>query len=432
MNIEGNFKPKNWLEHLRNNSWEMELLITGFVLVGLFQVPDLLIGFKDMLASQVVSNFMRNSVGAIWRMLDTSVKVIILNLVLLLILRGYWIGLIGLDSTIHNKDAKARERKLIKSIRKLDDVCSIIFALTFLIVFITIASSIYMIYWSLLAVIIGFYVPSYLVVPYRVVTIFAFSLFSVVGILKVTDFLTLGRIKAIRSKWFALPFNFLSRWVEYLTLGFLSRQIYSFLMKSIPRKRFRLILVAYIFVIIVIFTGIQVENRVYFPFAGSKLMINPAEYQHLAYHDSSTRDESAVKGLFPTIQSELVTDPYLRLYIPYTVMDNENIAVSIPDIKPFHSGVVMEYISFGRDETIPFQKKVLDYYKGIYSISIDDSVQCNCDFRFYHYPEEKEIGILTYIPLGKLPNGLHELKIFYRERGYTREIPFWLMREECE
>jgi hypothetical protein len=37
---------KDWMEHLRKNSWEMELLITGFVLVGLFKVHGLLVNLR--------------------------------------------------------------------------------------------------------------------------------------------------------------------------------------------------------------------------------------------------------------------------------------------------------------------------------------------------------------------------------------------------
>ena len=33
-------KNKEWLQKLRFNSWELEILLVGFVLVILFQIPD--------------------------------------------------------------------------------------------------------------------------------------------------------------------------------------------------------------------------------------------------------------------------------------------------------------------------------------------------------------------------------------------------------
>ena len=37
-NVNNNSKNSTWLEPLRRHSWEMELLLTGFVLIGLFQI----------------------------------------------------------------------------------------------------------------------------------------------------------------------------------------------------------------------------------------------------------------------------------------------------------------------------------------------------------------------------------------------------------
>jgi hypothetical protein len=47
-------------------------------------------------------------------MLDTSVLVIIFDLILLLVLRGYWIGLVGLDSTPSVRPDAPVERNLTR------------------------------------------------------------------------------------------------------------------------------------------------------------------------------------------------------------------------------------------------------------------------------------------------------------------------------
>ncbi len=424
---------RNWLEHLRNNSWEMELLITGFVLFGLFQIPDLLINLKTFVGLQIISSFARNSIGVIWRMLDTSVKVVILNLILLLILRGYWIGLIGLDSSIHSRKDRKRERKLLRNIRKLDDTCSIIFALTFLIVFVTISTGIYMITWSFITVIAGKSVPSFMLIPYRVLVLVILLIYTAVGILKLIDFLSVGVISGIKAKWFARSYNLLSRWVGFITLGFLSHRIYSAIIRTLSRKRFLMIFALYIVVIIVIFAGIRMDKRVFFPLSGSNLVINPNEYEDMTLHDPTdrgTNDGKSPTWIMPTIQSELITDSYLRLYIPYEMEDNICIQDSIDSIEPLHDELFMEYINFGGHTDVASQEQILEYYQNQYKITIDDSLQCTYKFRFYQHPNERDLGVLTYIPLGNLPNGLHDLILERKDRQYRQIIPFWLMRED--
>ncbi len=423
---------RNWLDHLRNNSWEMELLITGFVLVGLFQVPDLLVNLKSMMGLQVLSSFARNSVGAIWRMLDTSVKVIIINLVLQLILRGYWVGMIGLDSTLRDKSDRSAGRRLQRSIRKLDDVCSVMFALTFLIVFITIASSVFMIYWSLLAVVVNIPVPAFMVIPYRVISVTLFILITIFGVLKAVDFLTLGKVGEIKRNWFSVPFHFVSRWMGYLTLGFLARQIYELLKRSLPNKRFRAILILYIVVIVVIFAGIRVDNRTFFPISGNQYMINPNEYEDQVTRggaEGSSSDGRLRMWTLATIQSELITEPYLRLYIPYSLEDDQSIADSLPGVEPFHKSIFMEYISINLSQGRKPHKAVLDFFERLYQVTIDDTIHCDCEFRYYRFPNEQEIGFLTYIPLSGIPNGLHEVTIGKGSMESVQVIPFWLMRE---
>ena len=88
---------KNWLEPLRRHSWEMELLLTGFVLIGLLQIPESLDYLKDFFWTRVSGHgvFKTMLIVLPLRVLLVGFRIMTINLVLLLLLRGFWIGMIG-------------------------------------------------------------------------------------------------------------------------------------------------------------------------------------------------------------------------------------------------------------------------------------------------------------------------------------------------
>ena len=96
-----------WFNKLRLNSWEVEILIVGFVLVMMLQIPS----YFDALSEKVLlSSPMQSIPGMIsWAVkmailltMEAFVYVLIITFSVYLGLRGFWVGLIGFSSVFPN------------------------------------------------------------------------------------------------------------------------------------------------------------------------------------------------------------------------------------------------------------------------------------------------------------------------------------------
>ena len=82
---------KQLLQKLQEESWQLELLISGFAIFGLFTAyPTIELAVNDAQNSQQIYSFVIYSIA--W----VSCAILIFNLLLHVMLRGLWIGELGL------------------------------------------------------------------------------------------------------------------------------------------------------------------------------------------------------------------------------------------------------------------------------------------------------------------------------------------------
>jgi len=103
-------KNNSWIKDLYQRSWEMELLISGFVLVFLLQSRDQVANFLGWVDYVVPETYPFIHLVATYMvgLLYLSVFVLIIFLVLNLIFRAYWIALIGLVSRVNKHSGVLR------------------------------------------------------------------------------------------------------------------------------------------------------------------------------------------------------------------------------------------------------------------------------------------------------------------------------------
>lgn len=227
---------KSWLDQLQEQSWNLELIITGFVLFGLIQLREFLEFKKVQFNANEVNGFGWIFTETInWYYLFYILcGVFIFSLLALIFTRGLWIGAIGLryvsgdinfDRFKYNDKFKQHLRRKIGSfddyINILENLSSSILAFTYLLFFVSISLTLYIFEIDLitellltlgvergstLAKILGqlLYLPGYLM---------AF------------DFLTLGWLKTIKFPIFRNTFLGLYRLVSAITLSFLWRPL---------------------------------------------------------------------------------------------------------------------------------------------------------------------------------------------------------------
>ena len=439
-NVNNNSKNSTWLEPLRRHSWEMELLLTGFVLIGLFQIPESLeiMSIKLREAIEGGGVFKSLIIALPINVLLVGVKIMRINLILLLLMRGFWIGMVGLSSAfpkgIHYKNLSFSKRfneylrkESIDSehiIIRLDNICSSIFALSFLIFFITISMGLFVVQFQILISSVNWFgemaneSPFYLILNILLVIMFFFYLFG--GLLKLVDFLSIGILKRINKKWFSRPYFFVSRFISYITLAFLYRPVYYYLVSNFPKKAMRLVLSIYIFITVIAFFGFSLNSHKYFP----KTYFNEYTIASKYYENVLDKGKNDYVITSPMIQSDIINSNYLKLFIPYDVGIHEHIESKFPDIKPISQSLQSEMLDWGYSLDGSDVKQSLECFKELYTISVDDSICTNIEVFFHKHQNNSEKGIMMYVPINHLGLGYHSLEI--KQVGKVTEIiHFW-------
>src|SRR5687767_7073892 len=87
-------KAPKWLRRIQENSWEGEILISGGAIFTLLQLSDFLIYAKTVLSENLPLAGLDEVI--IFSMI--TLKWVTLNFVLHLIVRGYWLALLCVNS----------------------------------------------------------------------------------------------------------------------------------------------------------------------------------------------------------------------------------------------------------------------------------------------------------------------------------------------
>ncbi len=193
-------KFKKWLDILQQESWQLELIISGFAIFGLFSAQEPI----EIYLSESQSNDNMYE-GVFWTGIYLSWYILAINLLIHVVLRGLWIGAIGLRyaSADIEYDTLNYSSKFTKHLKKavgsfddyvavLEKYCSVIFAITFLLLFYLLGVIMILVSISLL----GFWIgsnesvnyPKWIGIP-LIIFIFLGSLLTFI------DFITLGWLK---------------------------------------------------------------------------------------------------------------------------------------------------------------------------------------------------------------------------------------------
>ena len=140
-------KDYRWIERLYKRSWEMELLISGFTIILLFEAFDSVHVLKNWLDFHATTGgVVENTFLFALLLVPISIMALITFFSLNLGFRAYWIALIGLMSRFNpkfesyrfsqNRKQNIKQRKLVNNMHKhidfIDHVGSQLFAVAFL------------------------------------------------------------------------------------------------------------------------------------------------------------------------------------------------------------------------------------------------------------------------------------------------------------
>jgi hypothetical protein len=424
---EGN-KPKlerapKWLRQLQLHSWEPEILLSGIVLYGLFQTPELL---DKLLVFVQVNLYGGNSdIDNLVAILKVAIYWLTLGLILHLISRGIWVGMVGLSFTFPkgiNIERLHLSPKFKNHLEKIPSIQSIIISLEKL------CSSLFSISFMLFMCMIGgyFFFLALLIIPLMTLAYIFFDgnwsgfndmflatyviTLVVIALIGLIDFVTLGFIK--RFKWLSRIYWPIYRFISILTLSRLYRPIYYSIVSNFSKWKISIFLIAFVSI-----SFKMIDSDSTYPgdqFSKIELWNNSMNTGAFSgYYDDQNSDKFSQRA---HIQSDIIRGNTIRLF----VVSRADLEDSVRSYSNYDSLVInldtaRHYIN-------------LHAMKNFYHVYIDDSLVRDLDWRFHYKSQTGQKGILTWIGVSDLDEGLYSLRIAGPDemyRGSFAKIPFY-------
>jgi len=332
-------KFTEWLETLQQESWQLEMIISGLsiaLVVGVYDnVEELNRTSQIWYTASQSANALRNLTVIIhigWFFL-------FINLCLHLLLRGLWISTLGLryvsgdidfDSLKYSDKFRTHLENKIGSfddyIEKLEKLCSIIFAFTFLILFSLLSFAFFASFCILFAQVID-KIGSLFLSQATIRTIIKGMLITmlVLGGLYMLDFVTLGFLKK-RKKYFGWYF-WIYRFMSIVTFSWVYRPIYHNFTDNKFSRYFAFLMLPYIIITLFAVSASVVTHK-YYPEEGE---------ERFSYDEYNYMDESPDNTTFriPKIGSKFIKNGFLEIYLPYYPPSDEKVLETIcPDYEP--------------------------------------------------------------------------------------------------
>lgn len=433
---------KKLLDSLQQQSWELELIISGFAIFGLFTAFEpLRIETVNAENEQQIYRFV------VYLILQISCSILLFNLLLHVILRGLWIGSLGLryvSGDIEFEQLRYSERftKYLKKriisfdryIANLENYCSVLFAISFLLIFYVLALT--MIILSI--VIVAHFIIDSDYLPERFANIFGAILiiFIITGMcLTFIDFLTQGWLK--KKKWISKVY-FPVYWVfSFLTLSFLYRPlVYNFLDNRFGRRLILFLVPIYIAILMITSLEYRSSNYLEKDQNSSSIFANKENYL-----DMLTEDDDFPGRL--VIPSKVITNPYLQVFVPFS--DNlENRVFAYNDsLRPENDrrglSSSMRITTNWSDQITSARQKdsirkvYLKTFNESYSLRIDT---LDVDEDFILTTGIKDIlGFETFLDISQFKEGKHLLRLRRKRKEKDTVVtvtdvtlPFWYFK----
>lgn len=247
-----------FLEKLQQESWNLELIISLTALFAVYNSEWLLLKY-DTIWSIALVGIPKFAAGIFITILFIARKVFLINLVIHIIMRGFWIGTIGLrqvsgDIQFDNLGYSSKFTDYLKKsigdfdefIERLEKFCSLIFAFTFLVVFYVI-SLFSLILFPVLITTITLTISESDFVESIIIFFLIFYLFGCVLVL--IDFITNGCFKKLSHLKLSKIYYFIYRFYNTISFSFIYKSLYYNFVDDKYAKKFISFLIPYLCII---------------------------------------------------------------------------------------------------------------------------------------------------------------------------------------
>lgn len=429
--------------------WELELLISGAVVFALLQLPG---AADDWLARTLPR--MADTSRAVLLFLYMYVKLILYTLIasflLHLCVRAYWVGIIGLESVfprgINWENAQlgpvGREvqRRRVPTLQQLidrsDKFASIIFGMGFSVVLLF---ALTIVYGGVFVAVSSAVSRAFFGGRHGGAIISALAALTTVPMLAISliDRRWGDRLEPGGRGWRAMGRAY--GVMHYVQGAWLFGPTMLTVLSNFNRKKALPIFLALVYSLmgfmlvkdVLVARGrLSADAYAYFPENAGRLGVGSDHYED--------RRAAGETYTVPSIQSDVVREPYVRLFLPYLPnIHNPLFARACPGLRAFSEpGVRMEGVDVA-PERPDEARAVLRCWAGVQPVALNGR-PLEARFRFHTHPVTGVRGIVAHVPTAGLPRGENLITIGRlppsdEARGEVppRErppvyIPFWL------
>lgn len=399
MEQEDTIIPK-WLKNLQENSWELELLISGGAIFSLFQFSDLWLGWIETI--RITSSLPGAAIFMIIGMF--GIKILTIGFILHLSFRAFWLAMVCINFVYPSgiqkektklkapfKDNYKQNSDLQHQIMNVDKLCGTV-------MFMSITYAV-----CLIGLLFSFFVIT--TIPILIYENTGFGIIETLNLfllisftIYVLDLLSFGLLRKVPFLTYILfPFF---KVFDFITLRFIYKKPLLLLHSNI--NKVKLISSTTLFLLFAIsFTYLSVYRIMHWPnvFDSREYKFQMAKSEYLS--SSCYRDENK-NELYSrvNIQSKIIHDNYLEVFILYR-----------------------KNYDFILDNLSSDKKDLL--FEDLIKIKIDEEELENIEWHPVWPKDIEKIGITAMIPIRKLSNDKHTLSIWSYERDEYFNIPFW-------
>lgn len=212
--------------------------------------------------------------------------------------------------------------------------------------------------------------------------------------------------RVTQASWLFKAMKWLYGIFETLGLNVLFRPLFNAFEANIGRATLYALLMIYAVAWFALWLGVKVDNFDFFPEnSRGKYIMLPSCYENLRPEGKLT--------IAPSIQSDIIRDPFIRLVIPYDVRYNDSLLARAPSLSEMNPNEP-------NAEQIELAIKTMS---GFYQIALNDSTLSGLEFAFYKFPKTNQPCVITYIPAERLPKGRNVLSVKAASDEWV--IPFY-------
>lgn len=387
-------KAPKWLRRIQENSWEGEILISGGAIFTLLQLADFLVKTKTFLSE----NFPLVGLDEIIIFSMITLKWVTLNFVLHLIVRGYWLALLCVNSAfprgINNARLKLTWKYREESAKDLlpdrlvrvDRICGLIFYSAF-------AFSLFI--GGILIIATLFFLVATFSPWVTMILLILMALFYI-------DLITFGLLR--RNERVGRIYYPVYIFFNALTLTFLFRKP----LQTIFTNTKRLPIVAYLAVFIAVSLCLS----------------------YLSLYKPLTLGDPFDGRMFPATASEATEEVSEKMYLD-KISDEENIRWYAIESEISDHDFLKIFVNYRAAYAGGIAEANVNTFDKIVTVKLDNVPLKYPDWTPYKRPLADQYGIMTMLPVSELSKGKHFVSIHIADEYFTSKpivnlkVPFW-------